>query len=421
MNTKIHSEIFCPLPWIQIMIDNLGEVDMGCCITLEESLTSEFDTPPKIDNTIAPDAIINSEKSKRMRRNILQGVWNKECLQCKKIEDDGGVSLRNLESRIYREFQEGIIDETRETGEIKHGILSLDARVGNHCNLKCRMCDPYSSRKLLQDWEDLSIYTEYVKADDLDKFKEEAWIQKFDLSENLISQLPNLKRMTFAGGEPMVSKPLHRALEKCIEAGRAKDISLRFITNLTVLPDGIEDIWREFKHVDLLGSIDAYGPLNSLIRYPADWEKIDKNLKTLDRNHNAYNLGEICINSTIQVYNVFEIGKLCRYLSGEFEFVTPMPQLTPLVLPDYLSVQIMPTPIKERATDYLKQTKASYQARVHERHNRVLEQFDGLIEFMNATDNQNLIDTCRQVTEKWDTYRNEDTFALSPQLAEILK
>ena len=86
----------------------------------------------------------------------------------------------------------------------------------------------------------------------------------------------------FAGGEPLLVPEHWQILERLIENGRAKDVSLRYSSNLSTLQykgKHVLDYWRHFQTVNVAASIDEVGDRFHYIRWPADWKRISKNVR----------------------------------------------------------------------------------------------------------------------------------------------
>jgi hypothetical protein len=134
---------FCVLPWMQSFI-NLGGEYQVCC-TGEEFNNYILDENGKrmnVADNLSEKDVMNSKYMKDFRLQLLMGEKPKECTRCILTENVGGVSRRNIENDQYQDMIEGLIDSTSEDGEIEPRIVHSDYRLGNVCNLECRMCGP---------------------------------------------------------------------------------------------------------------------------------------------------------------------------------------------------------------------------------------------------------------------------------------
>ena len=75
---------------------------------------------------------------------MLAGKIPDSCMGCKKIEDGGGRSKRIRDS-IWKDDWSKV---TAEDGTITPNLRSIELRLGNHCNLRCRSCNAESSTQV---------------------------------------------------------------------------------------------------------------------------------------------------------------------------------------------------------------------------------------------------------------------------------
>jgi glutamate-1-semialdehyde 2,1-aminomutase len=100
-------------------------------------------------------------------------------------------------------------------------------------------------------------------------------------------------------------------MKKCIDEGRT-DIVLFFNTNCTNINKQFLELISQFKQVNINASMDGIGIVNEYIRAPSDWKQISENIEKLAQMPNV-NLG---VTPTIQVYNVFDIVNMLRWVDG---------------------------------------------------------------------------------------------------------
>ena len=108
-------------------------------------------------------------------------------------------------------------------------------------------------------------------------------MKKEGFKQDLYNQIPFLKRVTIAGGEPLLIKEHHSFLEECINQKEAHHISLHYHTNGTVLGSDLFDKWKHFESVIVFISLDDIGGRNRYIRYPCSWKRIEKNIEMIDK------------------------------------------------------------------------------------------------------------------------------------------
>mgnify|MGYP001959359559 CR=1 FL=1 len=165
----------------------------------------------------------NSDQLKNIQKNMLDNVRDKGCGICWKKEDRGYSSLRQHSNEIYQRH----IDEVKKGKQFPTPFY-LDLRLGNLCNLKCRMCISEWSSQIAdeilknpnEDWGNDKPDKKIIELDD-------------DTWRSLDKWIPYVKRVFMTGGEPTIIKRNLDYIQKIIESGYSKKIELIFTTNAT--------------------------------------------------------------------------------------------------------------------------------------------------------------------------------------------
>lgn len=341
------SKTFCILPWLHSYINIDGRYQV-CCIG------DEFDSHIKTDTgeffhilgNNSQEEIMNSTYMKEFRKKLLSGQWPEACFRCMSTEQTGGISRRQIELEQHREDIASALANTDQDGTIKVNTRHLDYRLGNACNLQCRMCNPLSSKRWINDYASMPEHISLPELrEGLERFKKMDWFKSETYLKEFENKCENVTRIHFAGGEAFYVKQMVDLLKKCVEKDIAKNITLSYNTNMTILTNEILDLWTHFKEVKILASIDAFGKLNEYIRYPSQWKEIDENLRYLDENHQRFNISEVMISTTVQLNNVLHLDQLIKYLKT-FQFIVPCPNVIPLLIPKYLSMNVLPKKLR---------------------------------------------------------------------------
>ena len=128
---------FCVLPWISLEASPIGTV-RPCCLAEEEIVDSnsvKFNL-----NTADFASIQNSEYMYQLRQTFLNHGRPATCRKCWDEESAGRTSKRmHTLDRLKH-----IITDTEWTHDAKP-LMFLDLKLGNICNLKCRICGSWSS------------------------------------------------------------------------------------------------------------------------------------------------------------------------------------------------------------------------------------------------------------------------------------
>lgn len=293
---------FCVLPWMHLSIDNYGNF-RPCCI----STTSNYNI-----NDHSFKEYMLSDENKQLRENMLNGVWDEKCERCRFDEEKTGRSKRLYENTRFSTDLNFNVDSYYDP-------LFLDIRVGNKCNLKCKMCWAGSSNLIAKE---NGISNSLIELPDA----------TYDV---LCGFIQNTQELFVLGGESTVVDGGNRLLDFSIKNGYAKNINYQTYINGTTLPPEFIHNVKQFKSSTIILSIDGYDNVNKYIRWPSNWDNIETNLKKL----NALPLN-IKISVTIQCLNIPYITDLLDWLEETAPNIEVRFNL--LHKPDYYSLYMLP-------------------------------------------------------------------------------
>ena len=285
------------------------------------------------------------------------------------------------------------------TPDAEPTLKFIDFKLGNVCNLKCRICGSWSSSKWAQeemDYEDNPVARHNLK--------EGGWPKKQPkFFEDIKEDLAHAEYFEFTGGEPFMIHNHFRILEHCVEKGYAKNIDIHYNTNGTQLPHReIFDLWKNFKRVEIAFSIDDVGEQFEYQRHPANWKEVNHNLNQFKVYQTANMEFQIC--STINFFNVFSLAKLMLWVRN---FAPKFFYVNTCFEPVYFNIQTLP-----------KQIKNIVNARYSD-----LKDFKGILRYMNSADRDT--EEIRQLRKQRiilaDKYRNENFGDVFPLLNNVLK
>ena len=267
----------------------------------------------------------SSEQLKNIQQNMLDNVRDTGCNICWEKEDRGYSSLRQHSNQIYATHIDQIKQNHRQDNP-----FYLDLRLGNLCNLKCRMCtSEWSSQiagEILDNPNEEWVDTPKQKIIELDN----------DTWQLLDQWIPYVRRVFMTGGEPTIIKRNLDYINKIIASGHSANVELIFTTNATNINQNFIDIGKNFKSVSYNVSIDAVGELANYIRYPSNWQTIYNNLKNIPSG--------VSLNTTIQWLNmtrlneIFDFIETCGISFGGiwFQLVTHPKYLDPIYAPKFM-------------------------------------------------------------------------------------
>jgi len=267
----------------------------------------------------------SSEQLKNIQQNMLNNVRDTGCNVCWEKEDRGYSSLRQHSNQIYATH----IDQIKQNNK-QNNPFYLDLRLGNLCNLKCRMCtSEWSSQiagEILDNPNEEWIDTPKQKIIELDN----------DTWELLDQWIPYVRRVFMTGGEPTIIKRNLDYINKIIISGQSRNVELIFTTNATNINQNFIDIGKNFKSVSYNVSIDAVGELANYIRYPSNWQTINDNLKKIGTG--------VSLNTTIQWLNMTRLNEIFEFIENcgipfggiWFQLVTHPKYLDPIYAPKFM-------------------------------------------------------------------------------------
>jgi hypothetical protein len=375
----------CPLPWTHLEIDVNGGASPCCLYKGSIPDVKVYETSLK--------TIQKTEYMEKLRQQFRDGERPVGCSNCWAEESAGKTSKRM--NSIYK-IKKSLENWTPNSEPI---LKFIDFKLGNVCNLKCRICGSWSSSKWAQ--EELDYGENPVARKNL---KEGGWPKRNPkFFEDVKEDLADAEFFEFTGGEPFMIQNHFKILEHCVEKGYAKNQDIHYNTNGTHLPSReIFDLWKHFKHVEIAFSIDDVGEPFEYQRHPANWKEVNYNLNQFKIYQTANMEFQIC--STINIFNIFSLAKLnmwVRHFDPKFFYVNTCFD------PDYFNIQTLPNQIKNI---------------VNARYSN-LKDFEGTLRYMNAVDRDS--DSIRiQRKERIllaDNYRQENFGDVFPLLNKVLQ
>lgn len=385
------SDTLCILPWMHLATNSKGQLRVCCNSTPSVNLITRDNNVPYhiLDNDI--DNFWNSKTLVNLREQFLNNEKPKICHQCYTEESLGMQSAR-------QSWNEKWMFDYEKTTTPKQIIKYIDIRLGNLCNLRCRMCNPYASNQWVDEWGLIAEPLDDVTKNKLYKMD---WPNNDKVSENLLKFADTIDQIYLTGGEPTLATSQYTLFDKLIELGVAKNISLKYNTNCTNLPKKMTEYWKHFKQVRINASIDAYGELNRYIRYPTGWSLVETNLMKF-KEMMEENV-DLQIHICVQMYNILHLNKLLDFLDSH-----QMNNIFFNILdhPTCLNIKVLPNSLKGLAKDRL--LPYTHFPRVQ-----------GIIDFMLSEDLSIHLEDFKKYTIALDKSRNESVLTVIPEMKDI--
>ncbi len=299
----------CMLPWISIEASPIGTA-RPCCLAKDE--ITKIDGSKYSLRETPLEEIYHSTYMQNLRQDFLAGNKPATCNRCWDEEAAGRTSKR-INSRIRLKEYYNLVDFQNINPD---QLWFIDLKLGNICNLKCRICGSWSSSKWAK--EEIDYIPELLDRKThlaYTYLRDGAWPRETEVFwDNLKALLPNIKYFEFTGGEPFLIEQHFEVLRYAVEQGYSKNIEIHYNTNGTVFPESAE-LWSNFKHVEIAFSIDNVGVRFEYERYGADWELVQENIvKFTDMRSNKIST-QLC--TTMNVQNVYYLPELCDWISTQ--------------------------------------------------------------------------------------------------------
>ena len=308
------------------------------------------------------EEVWNSEKMRKVRKQVLNNERPDVCKPCFDLEDQGVQSLRQRHiAGVIPEARANLypdaLDALNEDYSMPFEFPTMEIKLNNLCNLKCRMCNPLDSTS----WKDWGQVTEFYKKENnyliptVEKLvdKPGQYIGPFDNSDNWWESfeklLPYFRRVEFAGGEPLMDPYHYRILDKLAEYG--ENIELKYATNGTTLGikggRTIHDYWPKFKSIAVNVSIDGLHDVYEYIRGNGKFSEIEENIKVFK---SFPNVSRIVGAFTVQANNIMQIDKVIDYFLNEMGIIFYSHRVN---YPMSLSAQVLPPQLKKQIVERL--------------------------------------------------------------------
>jgi MoaA/NifB/PqqE/SkfB family radical SAM enzyme len=285
---------------------------------------------------IRPSEIINNEKFKKHRKELMSGIWSKGCHLCQEAESIGSASMR----QTY-----GLSNSTenyKESGEIDFaGLQHIELRFSNSCNMACLHCsDVYSSGWMSKlkhyepDQEDkkhklIQLTREFHKKNKDEDLSIAISIDQMDeIVDDLNANFPNISKIDFAGGEVLYQKQFFPCLRKLANHPNAKNILLSFHSNFNAKFDPIElsHLLKPFGKALIHISLDAGTNIYSYFR-TGNWEVLKENIRLFREHDTKSELGIVCTTSAYQIMDIENI--FASFLTLDIDYIDSSIVYTP--------------------------------------------------------------------------------------------
>lgn len=308
----------CWYPFIQLAMKDWKHHKVGpitpCCNMVRPDDHDPLKVGPTDVNSTVSD-LWNHPRMNKLRDNLKQGIKDEACKVCWEMEEKTGKSYR-LDSYQHDELLHPVVEDP---------VLKMyDLRLGDACNLRCRMCDPANSNQLRIDAQmfkqrgfDYQNWPLDQKKHTDENSQHKTYYEPnadFEIWQDLKHNLKKISSLKATGGETLVSRSFIELMDYAIQNDYAKNISLDITTNATKFTKQNLERFSKFRKCEFTFSIDGINRVYEYIRYPAKFSDIDKSLHNYLSNQNINN-DKNFVNFVMQSYNILDIRNTFEYFT----------------------------------------------------------------------------------------------------------
>lgn len=306
---------YCPALFNSLYLSPQSHIT-NCCVMQEH----DMNYAPIVKQTqrdIPVVDLLNQDWFKNVRKDAINGVKNEACGHCWRSQE-------HTPEKEYRNTFIEFTDKANLDNQIRNNIYEdysvdynnvdmehMDVRFSTLCNLLCRSCSSTFSSSWYK--EDLA-YDKMVGRDNETEWRTGLAFKPgaASLTVNSIKpHLKNIKRLYFAGGEPVMLSEHYEILQHLIDIGRT-DVKLSYNTNFSKLVSGKKDIieyWKHFDNITIGASLDGSHEKGEYIRKGIVWSEVEKNIQRLKKEcpHIYFYVSPTV--SIMNAYNITEFHK----------------------------------------------------------------------------------------------------------------
>jgi MoaA/NifB/PqqE/SkfB family radical SAM enzyme len=214
----------------------------------------------------------------------------------------------------------------------------------------------------------------------------------------------NLERIEFYGGEPLLDIPTLSLLQKLIDSGQSKNITLFYNTNCMVTPTPQQyQLWDQFKSIEFNFSIDDIQERFAYNRHPGVWTEALANIESI-RSHDWSIPTKFLAICTVSNLNIFYLPEL---LDTVEQLGLPY-FLNNVYGPEYYDIGYLPMAVKQKVIEKLKTYKD-------------LSRIQFLINMLAAPENLQNWEQFKFWVRAKDEYRKENFAQTYPEFYNICK
>jgi MoaA/NifB/PqqE/SkfB family radical SAM enzyme len=400
---NIPHDRFCVLPWVSLEASPIGTV-RPCCLAEDELVDNAGN---KFNLASAKFSTIQDSVSMRhLREQFLAGEQPQTCRKCWREERAGRTSKRmHTLDRLKH-----MIADTKWTADAKP-LMFLDLKLGNICNLKCRICGSWSSSTFAtEEIANIGPNEDRKTNHHYQMLRQGAWPRENPTFWTEIDQVVDqIRYIEFTGGEPFMIREHFDMLQGLVDRGIAGNIEIHYNTNGTQYPEDAAAIWQHFRLVEIAVSIDDVGARFEYQRSNAIWTEVCANIERFKILRSEYSNIHLQFCCTVNVFNVYYLQELADFVYAQgFDYV----YWNIMHEAYYFSISTLPAAAKAAITTKLRSCGSASDA--------AQQEFNRIADFMNngvSLDGSNM----RREMANLDRRRSQDFRLAAPEFAELIE
>jgi organic radical activating enzyme len=349
-------------------------------------------------------SVQNSASMRSLREQFLAGEKPQTCRKCWNEERAGRTSKRmHTLDRLKH-----TVTDTEWTQDAKP-LMFLDLKLGNICNLKCRICGSWSSSQFASEEISFLPRDQQKKSHAYTMLRAGAWPQENkSFWQEIDTVLGNIRYIEFTGGEPFMIEQHFDMLQGMIDRGIAHQVEIHYNTNGTQWPQRGPEIWRHFKTVEIAFSIDDIGARFEYQRSNAVFAEVEQNLERFRQLRSQHSNIQLQCCSTVNIFNVRYLDHLAKWVSQQgFDFMYWN------IMHDawYFSIASLPDTAKAELDVFLKTCDVPQ---------AYAQEFGRIADFMNGGASTDGFMTRMKIADL-DRKRNQDFATVAPEMAALIQ
>jgi hypothetical protein len=302
------------------------------------------------------------------------------------------------------------------------------------------MCSPHDSSQWVADHKKVfpifesTVITDQMRWNQADF--DNKWHERPEFWNEVFDQIPNIKQLYFAGGEPLVIKEHTLFLEEIVRRGYADKILLRYNSNGTIITDKMIELWSKFRKVKVAISLDGIGERVEYIRYPLDFKALEENLWKLEQ---APAHIETNLELAVQILNIKHIPEFIKWkVKSDFKKLNQGKNVVGqtlggglinfhlLWIPTFLNLRLLPkedklevrkvfAELQEWLWKHYTQDKEFWEVNPYG-----WKRWEGILDWMDSEDQSNLLPDFKEYIITMDKQRGTDFKTVFPELRHLI-